>query len=595
MSIEDSLIRHQIFLERYAGTISKMMQNGIDKARNEALVITAMTSQDILNFDPITLRRRLYDIVADEMLTAFIEIQDLTRVEADFIKRVVERDIKEELENVSNEVLVAALVNKNMPVGLANKTQNRNIEVAYDKFAEQSATQLAQPILDMQATGGDPLDSANTITALAAGLLAVQARSLSRASVVHASNTSKDSIFKANADKITHVEWVSVLDSRTTNFCRNQDKKRYKIGEGPRPPAHYNCFDKLTDVLTDEGWKNWQDVTGNELFLSVDLETGDADYVAATKLIKQKADKLVSYKNNNVNIVTTEDHMHVVKFRQKQKGRADAGIWQLVDGRELPNHDFNFLATIPNWQGKKEETLEYCGKEISSLAFMAFLGIYLSEGSISKVSKNSYRVSIHQEKYFDEFVEICLLCFGEDRVKYYRHLGKIHIRPCEDLVNLLLPLGHSHEKYIPTQFKEYDKEHLDEFLHWFTLGDGSFQKSNNSCIKSCMRVEHTSSKRLADDLSELMLKIGKRPSFQLTEPKTVKHHNGTYTGNHNMWHINECHGKSHSRDRMSKTEIDYYDYTYDVSLEKWHTLIVRREGQVYVSGNCRSITKPVLI
>lgn len=241
MSIEDNLIRHQIFLERYAGTISNIMQQGIDRAKNQALVATAFTENNLLNIDVQRLKAQLEDILNNSMSAAFEEIEQLTRVEADFTKRVVERDIKEELEDVSDEVLLAALVNKNMPVGTANKTQNRNIEVAYTQFAENNAAQLAQPISDLQVTGGDPVESANTILALASGLLAVQAKSLSRASVVHASNTSKDSLFKANRDKITQVEWVSVLDSRTTNFCRNQDKKRYKIGEGPRPPAHYNC------------------------------------------------------------------------------------------------------------------------------------------------------------------------------------------------------------------------------------------------------------------------------------------------------------------------------------------------------------------
>lgn len=38
-----------------------------------------------------------------------------------------------------------------------------------------------------------------------------------------------------------YYEWVSVLDSVTTYTCRKRNGKRYKYGEGPVPPAHWNC------------------------------------------------------------------------------------------------------------------------------------------------------------------------------------------------------------------------------------------------------------------------------------------------------------------------------------------------------------------
>jgi SPP1 gp7 family putative phage head morphogenesis protein len=36
-------------------------------------------------------------------------------------------------------------------------------------------------------------------------------------------------------------EWVSVIDSATTDVCRSRDGKVYKWGKGPMPPAHYRC------------------------------------------------------------------------------------------------------------------------------------------------------------------------------------------------------------------------------------------------------------------------------------------------------------------------------------------------------------------
>lgn len=250
MSLTNSLVRHQIFLERYAGTLAKLMQTGIEVARNDVLV--ELTTKKLDQISPVAIQEIIRRKLIDNMNLVMSQLELLAVQEKDFNKRVVERYIKDFINDVSDEDLIDALVDNNMNVGLADKTQNRNILVAYDRFAEKNATTLVQPIKDAQVLGGDPLSSADTITALAAGLLAVQARSLSRASVVHASNTSKDTLFRANAQIIQEVEWVSVLDSRTTDFCRNQNKKRYKVGEGPRPPAHYNCRSITKPVINNE-------------------------------------------------------------------------------------------------------------------------------------------------------------------------------------------------------------------------------------------------------------------------------------------------------------------------------------------------------
>lgn len=45
---------------------------------------------------------------------------------------------------------------------------------------------------------------------------------------------------------------------------------------------------------------------------------------------------------------------------------------------------------------------------------------------------------------------------------------------------------------------------------------------------------------------------------------------------------------------FDKKEIDYNDYVYDVELPKWHVLLVRRNGKVVWSGNCRCDWIPVV-
>lgn len=235
MSITNKLIRHQIFLERFAGGIALKMQAGIDAARNEAILNTI---GGVDNLDVKALQASLVVIMNKAMTVALNDIKALTGHEADFNVKLLKKELKE-VSNTTQDKLIAALLNKPMPVGLADKGVNRKIDPAFNKFSEQTARQLIQPIKDVQILGGDVIVASETMAALAAGLLSAQARSLSRSSVVHAANTSKEEVYKVNP--ITQVEWISVLDSSTTPYCRGQDGKQYDIGKGPRPPAHYNC------------------------------------------------------------------------------------------------------------------------------------------------------------------------------------------------------------------------------------------------------------------------------------------------------------------------------------------------------------------
>lgn len=42
-----------------------------------------------------------------------------------------------------------------------------------------------------------------------------------------------------------YYQWVSVMDSRTSEICRGRNKNIYVYGKGPIPPAHFNCRSKI--------------------------------------------------------------------------------------------------------------------------------------------------------------------------------------------------------------------------------------------------------------------------------------------------------------------------------------------------------------
>lgn len=407
-------------------------------------------------------------------------------------------------------------------------------------------------------------------------------------------------IYGAKDDSVK-VAWIMMEDEKTCSFCsglsKNPDgsykiyslkdikpagynygkkKNEWKITAGK---AHPNCYTSDMSVLTNEGWKLWPEVKGSELFLSINLDTGDAEWVNAKKIIKEEYCGTIEHRYNlNADFTVTPNHSHVIRTTKNNK-------WRLVEGKDLPNTS-SFLATIPNWTGSDQEKIIIAGESFNSLDFCKFLGIYISEGNTT-ISGNRAEIKISQEKYYDEFVSVAEKLFTKlwkGKKAFYIPLSD---RP--ELAKWFHSLGKSWEKYIPTEIKSLNKDCLEAFLKYYALGDGSIRKNRMlpGQKKPTFSVMHfTSSHKLMSDLCEIIMKCGRRPSFSLQKAKLVKHRNGTYMTKHACWRINEGIKQAYSTS-LKKEEIFYEGTIHDVELEKNNTLVVSRNGKVVVSGNCR--------
>jgi len=346
--------------------------------------------------------------------------------------------------------------------------------------------------------------------------------------------------------------------------------------------THPHCFDDQTEVLTNNGFKFFKDLDKSEQFLSVDLSTGEGEYVYATHWIDQEYNgSMIHRHHKNIDMITSPNHTHVIRTNANKK-------WRLVDEDLLPIAS-QFLTYIPQWTGK-DELIEFDGITFNTLDFCEFMGFYISEGSHINY-KGEWRIQIAQskEKHYEDIADVCQRIFGRvTRSKNYLQVTGLTKFP--ELWQFL-NLGHSHEKFIPSLIRNLPPIYLEKFLDAFRKGDGSIIRGRQWGGYQCKdsRVFYTSSKILADHLGELILKIGKRPSFTTREVETIydPKREQSYTQKHPMIIVNELTSQSCS---LSHTQLDVVDYSgriYDVTLEKNHTLVVRRKGKVWISGNCR--------
>jgi deoxycytidine triphosphate deaminase len=209
--------------------------------------------------------------------------------------------------------------------------------------------------------------------------------------------------------------------------------------------------------------------------------------------------------------------------------------------------------------------------------WLKFFGIWLAEGSTYiDERKRNYAVKI--------------ACFDPKKRKIIRKwLSKLPFRFFEtkegfvclnkSLCLYLKQFGHAPEKFIPKEIKNLASSYLKILLSSFLLGDGNLQTLTYT----------TTSKKLADDLQEIILKCGWTAIVRKI-PKTsykrriLKGH--LVQANYDIYKIRIS--KRHLTPKIYKNSfslIDYNDYVYDVTVPN-HTLYVRRNGKACWSSNC---------
>jgi hypothetical protein len=73
--------------------------------------------------------------------------------------------------------------------------------------------------------------------------------------------------------------------------------------------ADEGCFDKETEILTNNGWKYFENLTNSDLVLSMDKVTHNAFYEKPVALIKYKHNgEMLKYKSRTADFCITEDH-----------------------------------------------------------------------------------------------------------------------------------------------------------------------------------------------------------------------------------------------------------------------------------------------
>lgn len=269
MAVSERLIeqttRHQVHLERLksgeANQWTSFLQQ-IDRSIRERLA-----KHDLTAFSRSRLERLVSSVNAmlDEIYGEYrgelnIHLQDLADYEAGFEARSLAKATVDTVEFVvpASTQVHAAIMAQPLSVRGADggklltafirdwtTVERKRVSHAIRQgFFEGKTT--AQILTDIRGTQAN---------AFRDGILAVNdrhVRTMVRTAVQHVASVARFETWNANSDFITGYQWISTLDSRTSQQCRSLDGQEFKLGEGPKPPIHPNCRSTTVPALSSE-------------------------------------------------------------------------------------------------------------------------------------------------------------------------------------------------------------------------------------------------------------------------------------------------------------------------------------------------------
>lgn len=348
--------------------------------------------------------------------------------------------------------------------------------------------------------------------------------------------------------------------------------RRYRATANPYGIGH--CV-PYGEVMTPAGWRDIADIQVGDVVYSVDQSGSICEKAVDQTHAQRYVGKLVVRNGRGLHMAMTPDHKlplvrgggFVLTPFRKLPGQADVKRTARFDGRSLGNF------SVPPMKTRKRKLSQ--PSSISALDYAELMGWFLSEGSVvdrdkafdiaqtKRVNRGRIRALLTRCGFVQSWSATQVRIHAPDWWAYLRRFGK-----CRD-------------KFVPTELKGASREELEAFADAAMAGDGHRHGSGGHY--------YTTSRRLADDMSEVFVKLGyavhvssrqrdgrEGLSYDVSFSKrdTVQ----LITGNHVYKVESECRS-------VNVDEVEFDGPVYCIGVPDTHTFIIRQNGCVWLSGN----------
>lgn len=364
--------------------------------------------------------------------------------------------------------------------------------------------------------------------------------------------------------------------------------------------AMCGCYDNRTMVLTTNGWKYFKDITLDDKVYTLDDNNKVIEYPIRATIKKPYKGKLDYYHSTQVNLAVTPDHNMWVFDTQRSKNNQKWIFEQSQNltksnykfskiGNKIRKDNYNFFVLPEVKKSNGFYTKIYPELNLNNEAFYKLLGLWMTDGSIEIRSNNSYFIKIHQTK--ENVCTIIEQLLDELSFTYSKYKNTYNISNVQ-FADFIYKIFYKDTKFkkqydacIPDFIRTAGTNEIEAFIEGVILGDGS--KHKNSF------VIYTASEKFAQDLVELLFKIGKTSNYYPCPNlekynKSFKQKVVTFCVSINKTEVTwfDNYQKDTKYKKGNRGYLNYNDYVYCLMLDKYHRLFVMRNGKTCWCGNC---------
>lgn len=243
MTFYDQTVKHAVYVERYKARLVRSILARLREVSESLYTQVAASDLDRMNRRQLNaLLNEIDAAIQSDYLPITTAIDEALRefgpYEANWTGQAMDRfGIVSALRVPSDADIIAAYTSRPF--------QGKLLRDWVKGLPDGARRRVREAIFQGYIDGVSPLEIARTLrgTRTRKGVMDISARgaeAMARTAVAHVASVARSRTYEANRS-IKQVQWLSVLDHRTSAFCRAQDGKVYDKGEGPRPPAHVAC------------------------------------------------------------------------------------------------------------------------------------------------------------------------------------------------------------------------------------------------------------------------------------------------------------------------------------------------------------------
>ena len=398
-------------------------------------------------------------------------------------------------------------------------------------------------------------------------------------------------------------EFISKLVSQGHESIIEHINYNFRVNEISRA-----CFDDKTEILTKNGYKFFDELNEDDLIATL-AENDNIEYHNYNEYISYHYEgDMILGETTKFNFCVTPNHKMYVSMGYgtgSKKTKLVSRPYEFKNAEDILDIRGKFKCFC-DWKGiapspqyiinsvnytKKNNNDSFSERQSEERKFnikhfLTFLGRYISDGNIY-YNDGHYRITITDS--IDKESELISIFTNLNYYNIKKEYNSNHTT-CNISINdmtlfkwLEINVGKgSKNKKIPIEFLSYDKEYLNYLYEGLICGDGYRRTGWSDCFT-------TTSKILADQIQELVFKLGKTSIIKFNNRKTNYSDNFIYytinirSEKYNTPIFNNKICDENNKSKLKK--VKYNGMVYCVNVPN-HIVYVRRNGICMWAGNC---------